>query len=182
MSGKTDLTKRRRTLIVDAPLQRAFVVDVAMIPAMALGVTTVIVAAFCHRLRLEAEQTDAELSSLVPLLVSFVAFTIASAFAIVYQAVRISNRVIGPQVNMRHVINRVIAGEHDARVRLRKGDFMMPAADDINRLVEHFTRKTVDQPANAVTKALSVDDVPAAVVPPTAARQGAMSGSSHDQP
>ncbi len=181
MSGKTDLTKRRRTLIVDAPLQRAFVVDVAMIPALALGVTTVIVAAFCHRLRLEAEQTDAELSSLVPLLVSFVAFTVASAFAIVYQAVRISNRVVGPQVNMRHVINRVIAGEHGARVRLRKGDFMLPAADDINRLVEHFTHQTVEQPTSAPTKALTVDDVPAPSMPPTIAHRGAMASGSHDQ-
>ena len=107
MSGKTDLTQRRRTLIVNAPLQRIFVADVAMIPTAAMGVTTIIVAAFCYRLRLEAEQSDAELGSLAPLFVSFVCFVVASAFAVIYQAIRISNRVIGPQVNMRHVVDRV---------------------------------------------------------------------------
>ena len=136
MSGKTDVTKRRRTLIVDAPLQRAFVVDVAMIPTLAMVVTTIIVSAFCHRLRIEAEQSEAELGSLVPLFVSFACFVVASGFAVVYQAVRISNKVAGPQVNMRRVIDHVIAGEHNQRVRLREGDFMVSAADDINRLIE----------------------------------------------
>lgn len=138
MSGKTDVTQRRRILIVDGPLQKSFVVDVAMIPTLAMGVTTIIVAAFCHRLRIEAEQSDVELESLVPLFVSFAGFVLACGFAIVYQAVRISNRVVGPQLNIRRVIDRVIAGEHDMRVHLREGDFMFAAATDINRLLEHF--------------------------------------------
>jgi hypothetical protein len=175
MSGKTDLAKRRRTLIVDAPLQRAFVVDVALIPTLAMGVTTIIVAAFCHRLRLEAEQSEAELGSLVPLFVSFACFVIASGFAVVYQAVRISNRVAGPQVNMRRVVDSVIAGDHSARVRLRDGDFMVSAGDDINRLIKHFTAK----PAQPVTPLPAVDSVAAIPVSASAGQQEMHTAQAH---
>lgn len=165
MSGN-DVTRRRRTLIVDGPLQRAFVVDVAMVPTLAMGVTTVIVAAFCHRLRIEAEHAEVELESLAPLFVSFACFVLASGFAIVYQAVRISNRVAGPQVNMKRVVDRVLAGDKEARVRLRENDFMLSAADDINRLLDHFTRQADARPpasesATVDSPSARVDDVPA---------------------
>lgn len=177
MSGKTDLNQRRRTLIVNAPLQRIFVADVAMLPTAAMGITTIIVAAFCYRLRLEAEQSDAELGSLTPLFVSFVCFVAASAFAVIYQAIRISNRVIGPQINMRHVVDRVVAGEHAARVRLRQGDFMESAADDINRLIEHFTAKEGDAPASRSPR---VDDVAPPPVAAAAPSQPAALGAARD--
>lgn len=147
MSGNRDSSQRRRTLVVDGPLQRAFVVDVSFVPTMAMGITTMIVAGLCQRVNNEAAAADVELASLVPLFAAFALFVLASGGAVVLQALKISNRIAGPQVNMRRVVDQVLAGDHSQRVHLREGDFMMSAADDINRLIEHFAAKSTPQQA-----------------------------------
>lgn len=158
MSGNQG-SQRRRILIVDGPLQRAFIIDVAFVPTLAMGITTMIVAALCQKVNNEAATADVELASLAPLFAAFAVFVFASAGAVVYQALKISNRVAGPQVNMRRVVDRVIAGEHDQRVRLREGDFMQSTAADINRLIEHFTAKPPPGPKTSI-------DVDAVAAPP----------------
>lgn len=163
MSGKRESSQRRRTLIVDGPLQRAFIVDVAFVPTLAMGIATLVVAGLCQRVNNEAAAAEVELASLVPLFTAFALFVFASGAAVVLQALKISNRIAGPQVNMRHVVDRVLAGERDLRVRLREGDFMQSAADDINRLIEHLTAEA----ARVAPTTPDVEDVPA---PPAAAR------------
>lgn len=154
MSSTQGTRSQRRTLIVDSKMQKAFVVDVALVPALAMAVTTLIVALFCQRLGEEADSFDVGLTSLVPLFISVVCFVMASGFAIVFQAIKMSNRVAGPQINIKRVINSVISGDHDVRVRLRRGDFMMSAADDINRLIDHFTGGTTPNQAGANHRAV----------------------------
>lgn len=169
MSSTNGTRSQRRTLIVDSKMQKAFVVDVALVPATAMAVTTLIVALFCQRLGEEADTFDIGLTSLVPLFISVVCFVMASGFAIVFQAIKMSNRVAGPQINIKRVINQVIAGDPNVRVRLRKGDFMISAADDINRLIDHFTGATTPNQAGANHRAAvpqpdpNLEEVPAAM-------------------
>lgn len=173
MTSTNGARTQRRILIVDSKLQKAFVVDVALVPALAMGITTLIVALFCQRLSEEADTFDIGLTSLVPLFISVVCFVMASGFAIVFQAIKMSNRVAGPQINIKRTINQVIAGDQGARVRLRKGDFMMVAADDINRLIDHFTGATTPNQAGANHRAVvpqadpALEAVPAPSAPAT---------------
>ncbi|MEZ5963605.1 MAG: hypothetical protein R3F56_07140 [Planctomycetota bacterium] len=183
MSGNREGSQRRRTLVVNGPLQRAFVVDVSFVPTVAMGITTMIVAALCQRVNNEAAAADVELASLVPLFTAFALFVFASGGAVVLQALKISNRIAGPQVNMRRVVDRVLAGEHDQRVHLREGDFMMSAAEDINRLIAHFTADSATAAVSQTTGA-DVDDVaaPPVAAPDVAAVDGAtVNGATVDR-
>jgi len=171
MTGKREGSQRRRTLVVDAPLQRAFVVDVAFVPGLAMGVATLIVAALCQKVSDEAAAADVDLASLVPLFLAFALFVLASGGAVVLQALKISNRIAGPQLNMRRIVDRVLAGDHTQRVQLRNGDFMQSAAADINRLIEHFTKAPAA--TREVEASTDVGDVPAPPMPAIEPRAGA---------
>jgi hypothetical protein len=55
-----------------------------------------------------------------------------------YSAIRFSNRFVGPMLRFRRVLKQLAHGEPTSRITLRKGDFWLDVADDINMLVEQL--------------------------------------------
>lgn len=51
-------------------------------------------------------------------------------------AVRFSNRLVGPLARFRGTIQKVTVGEPVRKIRLRKDDFLHDMADDVNALLE----------------------------------------------
>jgi methyl-accepting chemotaxis protein len=132
MGGK----ERRRTLIVDKEAQKRIVLSVALFPALALAMATMIIAIFCRRLVGEAMRADVSLPSLVPLLLATLGFALASTLIILNQAVRFSHRVVGPGYRLRKAFQQVKEGDLQTRIRLRRGDHLTEVADSFNELLE----------------------------------------------
>lgn len=128
--------RRRRTLIVNEPLQKRIIVAVSLIPTVGLAVSTMIVAIFCRRLLGEAMEQDVELPSLVPLFVAVLGFTLASAAVVVFQAMRFSHRIAGPAYRLIKSMERIRCGDVSFRVNLRRGDHLTEVASEMNNLLD----------------------------------------------
>ncbi|MEZ5964386.1 MAG: hypothetical protein R3F56_11115 [Planctomycetota bacterium] len=128
--------RRRRTLIVNEPLQKRIIVAVSLIPTIGLALATLIVAVFCRRLLGEALEQDVELPSLVPLFVSILGFTLAAGAVVVFQALRFSHRIAGPAYRLIRSMERVRSGDISFRVNLRRGDHLTEVAAEMNNLID----------------------------------------------
>jgi hypothetical protein len=53
----------------------------------------------------------------------------------IFDAVRLSHRVVGPLYRFRKTIQAITAGEEVERVSLRKDDFLQELKDDINEML-----------------------------------------------
>lgn len=70
-------------------------------------------------------------------LLEFTVILILGCVAIIVSlALFYSHRIAGPIYNMKKTIDSVIEGKRDARVRLRKNDYLFDLADKINQLLE----------------------------------------------
>jgi len=132
MGGK----ERRRILIVDKEAQKRIILAVALFPALALAMATMIIAIFCRRLVGEATRVDVALPSLVPLLLATLGFALASTLIILNQALRFSHRVVGPGYRLRKAFQQVKDGDLHTRIRLRRGDHLTEVADSFNELLD----------------------------------------------
>jgi hypothetical protein len=155
---------QRKAWIVDPELQRAFVKDAVLLPVVALAATVVVVGLFCYQVQREAAVHDVELGGVVPLFVAVAAFFIAAAYAFVTQALKISNRVVGPQRSIRQAVERALSGATGVRVAVRETDYLRGVADDVNRLLEHLEEHRPSSAGAAVPMA-DVDAVPAPLAP-----------------
>jgi methyl-accepting chemotaxis protein len=129
-------TNRRRTRVVNAPMQRRIVLAVTLFPAIGLTATCVVVAWCSRRLLSEAMAAEAELPSLVPLLVALLAFVAVSGLIVGLQAFRFSHRIAGPAYRLTHSLDRIRQGDIGFRVRLRDGDELVEIADALNRVLD----------------------------------------------
>lgn len=128
--------RRRRTLIVNEPLQKRIILAVSLIPTLGLAVSTLIVAVFCRRLLGEASAQEVELPSLVPLFLAVLGFTVASGAVVVFQALRFSNRIAGPAYRLVKSMERIRGGDIGFRVNLRRGDHLIDVATEMNNLLD----------------------------------------------
>lgn len=128
--------RRRRTLIVNEPLQKRIIVAVSLIPTVGLALATLIVAVFCRRLLGEALEQDVDLPSLLPLFVSILGFTLAAGAVVVFQAMRFSQRIAGPAYRLIKSMERIRSGDISFRVNLRRGDHLTEVAAEMNNLLD----------------------------------------------
>lgn len=124
--------------MVNHPLQRRIVKDIGLLPLTVLVVGTLVLGVLLRDLNREAHEHALALRSATPLLCGLVGFVLACSFVMLTQALRISNRVAGPQVRVRQVVDDVLAGNTAMRVHIRGNDYLHETAADINRLILHI--------------------------------------------
>lgn len=137
--------EQRRTLVVNHPLQRRIVKDIGLLPLTVLVVGTLVLGVLLRDLEREAHEHALALRSATPLLCGLVGFVLTCSFVMLTQALRISNRVAGPQVRVRQVVDDVLAGNTAMRVHIRGNDYLHETAADINRLILHIDTLRRDQ-------------------------------------
>jgi methyl-accepting chemotaxis protein len=79
-------------------------------------------------------------------------FVVATGALAVIQAVRYSNRVIGPAMRIKRTLLQIRAGDLGTPIKLRKGDALTDVADELNRLMEHLRRSTPAAPSASTGK------------------------------
>ena len=127
---------RRHQVIVNKSFQSRVIISSMWVPCLCLMASSVLLAVFCRRLNDEAMLTDADLPSIVPVFLVSVGFVfLATVFTLVH-GVRMSHRIAGPVVNFEQTLKRFKAGEHTARILLRRRDLLIDAADRVNDFLD----------------------------------------------
>ena len=129
------IPERRKTIVVNAPVQRRITLAITLVPAIALAMTSLVAAIFCQRLVHEAQRFDVELANVLPLLCTLLVFVAVSGAVILLQAVRVSHRIAGPAYRITMSLRRIREGDLDFTVRLRKGDHLTEVADELNSVL-----------------------------------------------
>lgn len=127
---------RRRVLVADEALQRKIIFGVALVPTIGLALCALTVAVFCRDLLAEAAVREIELTSLVPLFLAVLGFTLAAGAVFVFQALRFSHRIAGPAYRLVQSMRRIQAGDISFRVSIRRGDHLTDVVAECNRMLD----------------------------------------------
>ncbi len=139
---------RRRALIVNKAVQRRIIFAVILVPTIGLAVSTMLVAVFCRQLLTESLRVEAELPSLIPLLVSVLVFFVICSLVMAVQGLRFSHRIAGPAYRLCKSLERIRTGDIGFRVTLRKGDYLTEIAEEFNTTLDWLNE---NPPAGATT-------------------------------
>ena len=63
---------------------------------------------------------------------------------LVWDILKLSHGIVGPIIRLRMTIQALNRGEEVKKVKLRKGDYCIELADDLNMLIEKLNTKTQD--------------------------------------
>lgn len=127
---------RRKSLVVNKAVQRRIVMAVVLVPTVGLAFTTLVVAIFCRRLLTESLAIDSELPSLIPLMLSVLAFFVVCSVVMAVQGLRFSHRIAGPAFRLCRSLERIRSGDIGFRVTLRRGDYLTEVAEELNETLD----------------------------------------------
>ncbi len=143
-SGKTKY--KRKILLIDKPLQGRIIKSIAWPCAVALVTASGLMCMFCFRLAAEAFEADVDLPSVAPLMFTAAGCLIVTLVLIFYNALKISHRVAGPLYRFRAVMKQIQDGDADARIRIRKTDYLLEFADSMNEFLEWVEKRELSTP------------------------------------
>jgi hypothetical protein len=159
---------RRQQIVVNKPLQSRVLRDFCWLPVTAMTGQILIVGLFATRILAEARAAEVKVDSVAPLVGISIAFLAVGTVALVVRALRLSNRIAGPQYRIKNVIEQAIAGESGARCNLRDGDYLDDLAPVVDSLIELNEQLRWAAPAQttALGEAVAAAAVAEAATPP----------------
>ena len=126
---------RRKTLVVDGPVQARFVRRIAFWPALLSAALGCFILWLGLRCMAQAEQLEVEIPSLTPLLMTTFVGLAMSGLLVCWQALRYSHAIVGPLHRVVESMRRVRAGDLDVELRQRAGDELQEFTTEFNHLV-----------------------------------------------
>lgn len=128
--------ERRKTLVINKPLQGKMILGMALTPSLALAAIAVLTAVWCTRTMENAALEEAELPNLTPVFYVVVAFELVAAVYLMVNSLKISHRVAGPAYRICKSLERIRSGDIAFTVNLRKGDHLTEIRDQLNLLLD----------------------------------------------
>lgn len=147
MSGNSQ--ERRKTLVVNKPMQARLILGMALMPALALAAIAIVTAYWCSNTMAEASANDAELPNLSPVFFLVVVFELVAAVYLMVNSLKVSHRVAGPAYRICKSLERIRSGDLNFKVNLRPGDHLTEIRDELNLLLDWLNTKP---PAGCVTR------------------------------
>jgi nitrogen fixation/metabolism regulation signal transduction histidine kinase len=129
-------TERRKQMVVNRPLQGRLVLNMALLPAIALAGIAAFTGIYCYRLMDQAIATDTELPALMPLFYLVIVFELLAAIFLMVNSLKISHRVAGPAYRLVKSMQRMRTGDLAFSVQLRRGDHLTELRDELNKLID----------------------------------------------
>ena len=131
---------RRNTLLAEEKDQHRLIRTVMVAPYIAMVVSMIVLALYCHRV-LHAASTGADsFDNAVPMVLAVCGFLLASGLAVILQAYHLAQRVAGPAQRLQQAMTRIRNGDIAFRVHLRRGDLLREVAGDFNDLLDWLNR------------------------------------------
>ena len=132
--------ERRKTLVINKPLQGRMILGMALTPSLALAAIAVLTAVWCTRTMENAALEEAELPNLTPIFYVVVAFELVAAVYLMVNSLKISHRVAGPAYRICKSLERIRSGDLAFTVNLRKGEVRQARSRARTRRCAHRTR------------------------------------------
>lgn len=146
--------ERRKQLVVNRPMQGRLILNMALLPAIALGGIAVFTGVYCTRLMDQAIAMDTELPALMPLFYLVIAFELLAAIFLMVNSLKISHKVAGPAYRICKSIERIRGGDLAFSLELRKGDHLTTIKDELNKLLDWLND---NPPAGCVTRRMAAE-------------------------
>jgi hypothetical protein len=153
---------RRSRFVVNAALQRrivmSFTLPMVIVLVVALGVQFFLGAQLKSRL---VEQ-GLEVSGLLTQVVASIAFFVIASAYLVITSLRNSHRVAGASYRIQETLKTFRGGDRKIRANLRKDDYLMALADDVNAFLDWLEGEAGEydarQPVRAETPSTAHQD------------------------
>ena len=107
-----------------------------LVPELLIVASTLILVWFFRQLLAEAQRSDIELATLVPLFLAIVGLAMAAGILALGQASRSAKRLSGPSQRLILAMQRTRRGDLAHRVHLRHGVELKAVAAEFNRLLD----------------------------------------------
>ncbi len=143
---------QRSRIIVNLPLQKRIIFSVSWPPLLCVMGTGIVFLAYAIRLGFEAAESDANLPSLLPVLVSAMCFLVMATGLVLWNALRFSHKVAGPMYRIGKTLQAVRAGDPSVRARLRNGDHLEDLAQEINEFLDWLEEREITLAADESDK------------------------------
>ena len=102
-----DMKNRRKTLVINKPVQKRIVLGITVVPMLTLIGATLAVAVLSGRVLDEARTAEESLPTLGPLFISLFLFIVAAGAVVVLQALRYSHKIAGPMYRLSKSMDRL---------------------------------------------------------------------------
>lgn len=150
----TNPPNRRKQLIVNRPMQGRMILNMAVLPSLALVGIAVSTGLYCNNLMQEAIALDSELPNMMPLFWLVIGFELVAAVFLLVNSLKISHTVAGPAYRICKSLERIRNGDLAFTVQLRKGDHLTEVRDQLNLLLDWLN---ANPPANCVTRQMAAE-------------------------
>jgi HAMP domain-containing protein len=107
-----------------------------LLPEILIVVCTLVLIWFFRKLLVDAQRSDIELGTLLPLFLAMMGLALAAGILVVGQASRSARRLAGPEQRVVLAMQRVQRGDIAHRVHLRHGDPLKDVAAEFNKLLD----------------------------------------------
>lgn len=159
--------ERRKKIVINKPFQSKLVMNIALFPAIALGLIAVVTGIWCSNALEQAIATDRDMPNLMPLVYTVISFEVLAGVFLLLNSVRVSHRVAGPAYRICKSLERIRSGDLAFAVKLRTDDHLTEVADEMNRLLDWLND---NPPSGCVTRQMAAEQQAAeAAEQPTAA-------------
>jgi len=140
--------RRKAVSLVDKDRQVQIFLNIFGPPVVVLALTSFMFAFFSRRLTHEALAAGAQLPSLGWMIGSAALFLLAATGLIGIQALRVSQRIVGPMFSIRRTFREFLDGDRTKRVQLRREDYLAELVEELNELLrwaEESERDATDE-------------------------------------
>jgi HAMP domain-containing protein len=107
-----------------------------LLPEFLIVACTLVLIWFFRRLLVDAQRSDIELGTLLPLFLAMMGLALAAGVLVVGQASRSARRLAGPSQRLVVAMRRTQRGDIAHRVHLRHGDSLKEVAAEFNKLLD----------------------------------------------
>jgi methyl-accepting chemotaxis protein len=150
---------KRRRVVTNEPEQRRLILAMVGPLNVCLSVILGLITFFCFRIGDEASSRGIVLRNLDYLYVSIALLVVVLAAFAFALSIKISHRISGPMRNFGATLRAFREGDRSRRVKLRKGDYLGPVADELNGFLDWVDQGGESEADGEAAGAL--DDVPA---------------------
>lgn len=146
--------ERRTRMVVDKPFQSKLVMNIALFPAVALGIIAVVTGIWCSNALEQAIAADRDMPNLMPLVYTVISFEVLAAVFLLLNSLRVSHRVAGPAYRIRKSLERIRQGDVAFAVKLRTDDHLTDVAEELNLVLDWLNE---NPPAGCVTRKMAAE-------------------------
>lgn len=132
---------RRRTFLINKPLQHRLIKDVCRAPMIAMTVGMILMALSFRLMMSETDAGGVDPTKVYIFIGCMSFFVLLAYYMILRIAILISNRIAGPVYRLHKAMEQLHEGDMNCRINLREGDYLSETARMFNHLADSLAKR-----------------------------------------